>query len=224
MSPVQPPVLTFAWKRAWKSARPLALAGLGLLAACGTTPSSRFYVLEAVPAASQATAGAGASAASAAASGGTSGGGLSVNVGPILLSEGLDRAQMITRVGPHEVALHDYARWADPLDDNIARVLAENLAVSLGSENVGLVPEGMTQQQSWRVTVQVVRFEVGADDHSLLVARWRLFKPGESSPATTRKTIYTTAMPTQDAAGMAAALSADLAGLAADIAAALKQG
>jgi uncharacterized lipoprotein YmbA len=189
-----------------------ALLCLSLLAGCGTTPPARFYVLDAV------------TEASTTSSTSSSGDGLSVDVGPILLSGGLDRAQMVTRLGPHEVALHEYARWADPLEDNITRVLAEDLAVQLGSENVGVVPDAMTQQPSWRVTVQIVRFEVGADDASLLVARWRLFKPGEGRPTTTRKTVYSTPMPTPDAAGMAAALSADLANLARDIAAALKPG
>ncbi|MND06681.1 hypothetical protein D3C83_281930 [compost metagenome] len=72
--------------------------------------------------------------------------------------------------------------------------------------------------------MQILRFEVGVDDNSLLVARWSVFQPGESVPATTSKTVYTTPMPTPDAAGMAAALSADLAALARDIAAALKPG
>jgi len=189
----------------------LALVAAALLAlgACGSTPPARFYSLEAVPAALAPASDAGA---------------LAVDVGPVVLSKGLDRAQMVTRLGPNEVALHDYSRWADPLEDNVARVLAEDLSVALGSQRVGLVPGIETREDSWRVTVQVLRFEAGADGRSLLVARWRLFKPGALTPHVTRKSASSTALPTDDAAGIASALSTDLDALAREIAAELLAG
>jgi len=189
----------------------LALATLALLAlsACGSTPPSRFYSLEAVPAALVPAA---------------DPGGLAVDVGPIVLSTALDRAQMVTRLGPNEVALHDYSRWAERLEDNVARVLCEDLSVALGSQRVGTVPASETREDSWRVTVQLVRFEAGPDGRSLLVARWRLFKPGAMTPHVTRKSASSTALPTDDASGIAAALSTDLDALAREIAAELLAG
>jgi hypothetical protein len=189
---------------------PLALVPLLLLAllptGCGTTPPSRFYALEALPEAARPAADAG---------------GLAIDIGPIVLSDGLDRPQMITRLGPHELALHDYSRWAEPLGDNIARVLAENLAVLAHTERVGIAPEAETHEPSWRVTAQLLRCEGAVDGSSLLVVRWRLYGPGESTPSTTRKSSFSTPLPTPDAAGIAAALSADLADLAREIAKAL---
>jgi uncharacterized lipoprotein YmbA len=188
----------------------LALAaGLPALCACGSTPPSRFYTLEAVPAADAPA---------------TEAGTIAVDVGPVEIAAGLDRAQMVTRIGPHEVELHDYSRWAEPLDDNVTRVLAEDLAVALGTQRIGTVPGTETREPSWRVTVSVLRFESGADGKSLLVARWRLFKPGAGEPSLTRKSVYSTPLPSPDASGIAAALSADLDALAREIAAALKQG
>jgi uncharacterized lipoprotein YmbA len=184
----------------------LSLAASALaLSACGSTPPSRFYTLEAVPAALQPDAVAGP---------------LAVDVGPVVLAEGLDRAQMVTRVGPNEVELHEYSRWAEHLEDNVARVLAEDLSVALGTQRVGTLPGAETREDSWRVSVNVLRLESGADGQSLLVARWRLFKPGASTPALTRKSAFSTTLPTHDAGGMAAALSADLDALAKEIAAA----
>src|SRR5262245_41765004 len=141
----------------------LIAAGLPALGACGSTPPSRFYTLEAVAAAD-------APAKDA--------GGIAVDVGPVMLARGLDRAQVVPRIGPNEVELHDYSRWAEPLEDNVTRVLAENLSVALGTQRVGTIPGSETREPSWRVTVDVLRFESGADGKSLLVARWRLFKPG----------------------------------------------
>ena len=179
------------------------------LCACGTTPPSRFYTLEAVPEASTPASDAG---------------GIAVDVGPVVLTQGLDRAAMVTRLGPNEVQLHDFSRWAEPLDDNVTRVLAEDLSVALGTQRIGMVPGADTRESSWRVTVSLLRFESGPDGKSLLVARWRLFKPGATEPALTRKSAFSTALPAPDAAGIAAALSNDLNDLAREIAAALKQG
>lgn len=183
----------------------LALAAAVLLAlcACGSTRPARFYSLEPVPESLTPAADAG---------------GLAVDVGPVVLSNGLDRPQMVTRLAPNEVELHDYSRWAERLEDNVARVLAEDLSVALGSQRVGMVPGAETREESWRVTVQILRFEAGADDRSLLVARWRLFKPGSLTPHVTRKSASSTALPTDDAGGIASALSTDLDALAKEIA------
>jgi uncharacterized lipoprotein YmbA len=41
----------------------------------------------------------------------------------------LDRFEIVTRSGSNELKLADFHRWAEPLEEGIARVLAENLAV-----------------------------------------------------------------------------------------------
>jgi uncharacterized lipoprotein YmbA len=179
------------------------------LGACGTTPPSRFYALEPMPEAAQPGADTGA---------------LSVNVGPVVVAEGLDRAQMVTRLGPNQLDLREYERWAEPLDENILRVLAENLSVVLKSQRIGTIPDSETHESSWLVTVNVLTFEAGTDGQATLAARWRLYKPGELAPSTTRKSVLVAPMPSRDGAGLAAAMSSNLAALARDIAAALQGG
>src|SRR5262245_967225 len=179
------------------------------LGACGTTPPSRFYALEPMPEAAHPGADAGA---------------LSVNVGPVVVAEGLDRAEMVTRLGPNQLDLREYERWAEPLDENILRVLAENLSVVLGSQRIGTIPDSETHEASWLVTVNVLAFEAGTDGKATLAARWRLYKPGETAPSTTRKSVLVAPLPSQDGAGIAAAMSSNLAALARDIAAALQGG
>lgn len=187
----------------------LLLAGGLLLAGCGTTPPSRFYSLEPVPGALRPA---------------TDAGGPSVNVGPVVISQGLDCAQMITRLGPNEVAVNEYERWLEPLADNIARVLSEDLSVLLGSQRIGMVPDAQTHEKSWTVSIQVLIFEAGADGNATLVARWRIYKPGEAVPSTTRKSALVAPMASRDGAGIASAMSANVAALAQDIAAALQGG
>jgi uncharacterized lipoprotein YmbA len=193
--------------------RATLVSGAALLAcalgACGTTPPSRFYALEPLPEAAHP---------------GADTGGLSVNVGPVIIAEGLDRAQMVTRLGPNQLDLHEYERWSEPLDENILRVLAENLSVVLGTQRIGTIPDSETHESSWLVTVNVLTFEVGTDGNATLAARWRLYRPGEDAPSATHKSVLVAPLPSKDGAGIAAAMSSNLAALARDIAKALQGG
>ena len=93
----------------------VTLGGLLLgLEACTSTPS-RFYVLSSLSASETI-------AATAATQGPV------IGVGPITLPKYLDRPQIVTRAGSNQLALAEFDRWAEPLQDNVARVLAENLA------------------------------------------------------------------------------------------------
>jgi len=191
---------------------PPALLALLLAAApaCGTTPPSRFYRLEAT-----ATAPAPGAARS-----------LAIDVGPVVLDGALDRSQMLTRLGQNEVAVHEFSRWAEPLDGNIASVLAEDLSMLTGSPNVGVVPDASTHLDAWQISMHVLHCEAGTDGKARLVVRWRLFPPGQSEPSLTRRSELQADLPSGDATGDAAgaaagALSGCLAELAGQMAAAL---
>src|SRR5215468_10622748 len=87
-----------------------------LLSGCGGSAPSRFYTLDptAVPE--------GAPAASYA-----------VAVGPVSIPAAVDRPQFVVQSAPNRVSLDEFNRWAGPLDENIARVVAGNLSVLLGT-------------------------------------------------------------------------------------------
>ena len=89
-----------------------SLLGLG---ACASTPS-RFYILNTLTASETIP-------ATAAARGPV------IGVGPITFPKYLDRPQIVTRASRHQLTLGEFDRWAEPLQDNVSRVLAENLAL-----------------------------------------------------------------------------------------------
>src|SRR5262245_66066254 len=88
-----------------------SLLGLG---ACASTPS-RFYILNALTASDTMAATAGEQ-------------GPVIGVGPIMLPKYLDRPQIVTRASRNQLTLGEFDRWAEPLQDNVTSVLAENLA------------------------------------------------------------------------------------------------
>ena len=98
---------------------PLA-AGLiagAALTACSASPPTRFYVLDEVaPAAAPAP----LPAASP-----------PVRLEPPLIGAEMDRPELVTRSGANRVHVAAFDRWAAPLDAQVQRVLAEDLAAQL---------------------------------------------------------------------------------------------
>lgn len=180
----------------------LALAGaLAWLPACGSTPPSRFYVLRARPAEAAASLD----------------GGLLVE--PVRLPGTVDRSQMVTRVGEHELRLNEFDRWAEPLDDHMTRVLAENLLARLDTLDVVPGPAVPGRKAEWSLEVRITHFELALDAPAELSARWTLRRHG--NPMTRGATTATPSAPCADHAAMASAVSDALAEVSDAIAAAI---
>ena len=89
----------------------LALLPAILLAACGTSPPVHYYSLE--PSAGFETRdGPGAAM---------------IGMGPLRLPDYLKRTRIVTRGPGNEIRVHEEARWAEPPNDAIHRVLAANV-------------------------------------------------------------------------------------------------
>jgi uncharacterized protein len=137
---------------------------------CGSTPASRFYTLSATPSASPATA--------------TSD--LSVAVGPVSVPLAVDRPQMVVTLNSNQVRLDELNRWASPLANDIARVVAENLVSMLGTPHVTLSPQ--TPNVDYRAAIEVQRFESAPGEAATLDAVWTVSHDGDGRSRTGRTT------------------------------------
>ncbi|MGH8230454.1 MAG: PqiC family protein [Steroidobacteraceae bacterium] len=111
-----------------------AVFGCAWLAGCGSSPPTRFYVLNEI--APQAAPPAAAASAN---------GQLPVSLGSVDIAPELDRPQLITHVGANAVHVAESDRWAAPLDAQIRRTLVEDLAARLppgGIAEPGQSPTG----------------------------------------------------------------------------------
>jgi uncharacterized protein len=97
----------------------IALAACG----CGTSQSARFYTLDA-----NATPDGSPPVHTA------------VMVGPITIPAADDQLQFVTQVASIRVDVDDFNRSVAPLNDNIARVVAGDQAVLLGTSEVATAP------------------------------------------------------------------------------------
>ncbi|MGD8274166.1 MAG: PqiC family protein, partial [Desulfobacterales bacterium] len=61
---------------------------------------------------------------------------LSIGVGPVTIPQMLDRPQIVSRTGPYTLQIDEFHRWAGRLNEDFARVLAENISLMLATEQV----------------------------------------------------------------------------------------
>jgi uncharacterized lipoprotein YmbA len=146
---------------------------------------------------------------------------LAVGVGPVRVPAYLDRPELATRVASSEVSFSPNERWAEPLSASLRRVLAENLATVLGTNEIVFFPWPAGTPVDWGVSLDVIRFERTKNGEVEVTARWAVREKGTGRIRTARETRHT-----QQANGSGAAADVDawnqaIAALSADIAAAI---
>jgi uncharacterized lipoprotein YmbA len=182
--------------------RLLALAAVLAAAGCSSAPS-RFYTLDATA---------------------TDAGGpallRSILVGPVSVPASVDRPEFVVQVAPNRVEIDEFNRWAGPLGDSIARVVATNLTALLGTPDVASGPLA-SFAPDYRVTIDVQRFESRANDAVWLDAVW-LVKPTGGGRVRSGRTTTSEPLAADDYAAIAGAHSRALGTMSAEIASAIR--
>ena len=146
------------------SVSPATLALLCAVACCGcaSSPPSNFYTL---------------SAATAPAAGDASVS-YTVALGAVSLPEALDRPQIVTRAGSNEVSIDDFERWAGPLKDELARVIAMDLTRLLNGASVFTYPQSAMIEADYKVLIDVQRFDSALGEAASVEVLWQV-RPGK---------------------------------------------
>ncbi len=99
---------------------------------------------------------------------------LVVGLGPIHLPEYLDRPQIVVGINENRYRLDERHRWAEHLDQNIGRALAQLLAGQGGVEQVVRFPWPQNQPIDYQVSVDVLQFHQTSGGVSRLEAQWQI--------------------------------------------------
>jgi len=172
-----------------------------LLGGCGTSAPARFYTLDPTAAAN------GASSAR-----------FAVVVDPVSIPASVDRPQFVVQTAANRVDVDEFNRWVAPLGDQIAGVVAADLAALLGTPNVATAP---IPNPDYRVLINVQRFESVRGQTAVLDAVWTVQK-ARNSPPRSGRTIARETVQGEGFDALAAAHSRALATMSADIAAAIR--
>ena len=113
---------------------------------------------------------------------------LSIGIGPVEIPQILDRPQIVTRSGPNKLNIDEFNRWAGRLDENFARILAENISLLLGTDQVAVYPWQTDFKPRYRITLKINYFEGQWGKDVLLETIWSVTDQQSEPTASMRKT------------------------------------
>jgi hypothetical protein len=137
--------------------------GVLLLAGCGTTPPSNYYLLSAMDEAPP------------------DGMVPALGIGPVHIPEYLRRNSLVYRLGDNRLQIADSERWGEPLEEGVQRVLSLNLADLLATGNLSYYPFHSQRPPDYGVSVNVLNLDVD-EQRAALVAEWLVYRPATGEP------------------------------------------
>lgn len=163
----------------------------------GSNPAPKFYTL---------------SPASGAASGPTlaSRPDLGLVVGPIDFPKYLDRPEIVSRDGSHQLVLADAHRWGGSLRSDILRVVADDLGRLLGTPRVAIYPAEPRFPAAFRLLLDLREFEGIPGGNVVLRVRWTIANAGDGRALAVEESRIEQQVATASVEAMVAAESAAL--------------
>ena len=184
--------------------RTSALVGLLLLVtACGSSPPVRYYSLDALDARYEGEVEVVAG----------------LGVGPLRMPEYLAKTRIVTRRGNAEMIVDDFNRWAEPVEDEVHRIVATNLDGLLEDTVVVAFPYRHYTDLRGRVVGRIDRFDADQDGQVVLLVQWGIVTHDSEFIVVPRRAQYDARASTAgDYSAIANAMSEVLAEFSRDIA------
>jgi uncharacterized lipoprotein YmbA len=169
-----------------------------VVAGCiGTTPPSRFYTLTPeIGGAEQDTIEIVAE---------------TVGVGPFNLPRYLRRPQMVVRADGNELVIDEFARWADALDLQFQRIVAQNVRGLSRCTHVLSFPWRQEFKPSLRVIGDVTRFEADTAGQVRLEIHWGIVRLSDEAVISAHEDVFVGTADASSPASIATAMSGLLA-------------
>lgn len=146
---------------------------------------------------------------------------LYVVVSPVTIPELVDRPQIVVSLADDQVKPSEFQRWAEPLKSNIQRTIAADLATLLGSAHVGVFDVDSSGPPTWRVRVDVMRFDSVQGEAATVDALWTIWPP-KNATAVQGRTLAREPVQGAGYDALVAAHDRALASVSRDIAAAIE--
>jgi uncharacterized lipoprotein YmbA len=132
-----------------------------LASGCAVTPSTHFYLVEALtqpsplaPAEIQKK--------------------RLLGVGPLAMPAFLDRQQIVTRTEHNTVRISEFHQWASPLKDNVMEVLRHNLAILQPNDIIRSYPWSAFGRVDYHIVIDITRFDTYPGQSANFEANWAI--------------------------------------------------
>ncbi len=148
---------------------------------------------------------------------------LVIGMGPVEVPEYLNQTEIVTRISPNEVRADEFSRWAEPLEKNISRTLAENLSSLLCVRRIVIFPWRRQTVVDYRIDMHVIRMDGMLGKSALLDVSWSIADGTDrkKSPLFTKRSSYKESTGGEDYEAFVSAQSRNLASLSREIAEAI---
>lgn len=87
-------------------------------------------------------------------------------VGPVQMPEYVDRLQIVTQESQHRYQLAEFDQWAEAIEDNLSRVLLDNLSNLLSPVQIAVILWQSDLPTTYRAQVDVTRFSGAAGEEA----------------------------------------------------------
>jgi uncharacterized lipoprotein YmbA len=99
---------------------------------------------------------------------------LAVGVGPIQIPKIIDRPQIVTRIGPNQINVDEFHRWAGSVYEDFLRVVTMNLSALLQSSLVVAFPWEDYFDPDYRIYMEIHQFDGRLGQYAQLDVTWAI--------------------------------------------------
>jgi len=99
---------------------------------------------------------------------------LAVGIGPLQMPKINDRPQIVTRIGPNQINVDEFHRWAGSVYEDFLRVVTMNLAALLQSNLVAAYPWEDYFDPDYRIFMEVQQFDGRLGQYVQLDITWTI--------------------------------------------------
>jgi len=147
-----------------------------------------------------------------------------IGLANVVVAEYLNRNEIVVNLDNTVYQLAEFNRWAEPLSNNLTRVLAENLANLLRSNAIGVFLSSESSIPfNYQLEVDVLRLDGNLGEGAALVAQWALLAAEEDDLILMRRSEYQEPAVDNTYKGLVIAKSRTIESLSRDMAAAVKK-
>lgn len=179
-----------------------------ILVSCGTAPSN-FYLLSA--------------ANDYQVENSSSNDQIGIGIGNIELPDYLLKPQIAKYTSDNKIIYDEFNRWAEPLDENFARVMIENLSQMIPTNSIYLFMWPEDHVDVFQVNVKVDQFGLASDGSVILNARWSVSSKNVKSYWISQKSNYQERITEINYSQISSAMSSLIKSLSEDIAEEIKR-
>ena len=121
----------------------------------------------------------------------TADGRIRIGLSTVTVPEYLNRSEIVINLDNTVYQLADFSKWAEPLSNNLTRVLEENLTNLLHDDSIVIfLASDSSIPFDYRLEVDVLRLDGNLGDHVTLVAQWALLETEEDDLKLMRRSEY----------------------------------